>query len=88
MSFFIVQIGTFSVFIDFYFVFAVSGNISTFNDRTRNLNNMNSTLNDVKLKTVSLMFIVNRFLGLVKWQPGIGQNFYRSNSTIVLLFIH
>ena len=49
---------------------------------------MNSTLNDVKLKTVSLMFIVNRFLGLVKWQPGIGQNFYRSNSTIVLLFIH
>jgi len=36
---------------------------------------MNSNLNDVKLKTVSLMFIVNRFLGLDKWQPGIGQNF-------------
>ena len=49
---------------------------------------MNSALNDVKLKTVSSMFIVNRFLGLVTWQPGIGQTFYRSNSTIVLLFIH
>ena len=43
---------------------------------------MKSTLNNVKLKTVSLMFVVNRFLGLVKWQPEIGQTFYRSNSTI------